>query len=133
MISRQSLVLVVVSQFLLATFLWSQTTKEKVDLIISSGTVVTMDGPRTIYDDGAVVVKSDTIVAVGPRREVEAKYLASQTIDAKGKLVLPGFINGHTHVPMVLMRGLIDDVTLDDWLHKYIFPAEARNVTEDYV
>jgi len=42
-------------------------------------------------------------------------------------------INGHTHVPMVLMRGLIDDVTLDDWLRKYIFPAEARNVTEDYV
>jgi 5-methylthioadenosine/S-adenosylhomocysteine deaminase len=56
-----------------------------------------------------------------------------QTIDAKGALVLPGFINGHTHVPMTLLRGLHDDVTLDDWLRKYIFPAEAKNVTEDFV
>ena len=56
-----------------------------------------------------------------------------QTIDAKGALMLPGFINGHTHVPMTLLRGLHDDVTLDDWLRKYIFPAEAKNVTEDFV
>jgi 5-methylthioadenosine/S-adenosylhomocysteine deaminase len=94
---------------------------------------VTMDGARAIYDDGAVIVKGDTIVAVGPRSEVEAKYLAAQTIDAKGKLVLPGFINGHTHVPMTLFRGLHDDVTLNDWLYKYIFPAEKKNVNEEFV
>ena len=79
------------------------------------------------------LVKGDTIVAVGPRSELEAKYSASQTIDAKGKLVLPGFINGHTHVPMTLFRGLHDDVTLNDWLYKYIFPAEAKNVNEEFV
>jgi 5-methylthioadenosine/S-adenosylhomocysteine deaminase len=92
-----------------------------------------MDGPRTIYDDGAVVVKGDTIVAAGPRRELGAKYQASQTINATRKLVLPGFINGHTHVPMTLFRGLHDDVTLNDWLYKYIFPAEKENVNEDFV
>ncbi len=92
-----------------------------------------MDGSRTILDDGAVAVKGDTIVAVGPRAELEAKYSAAQTIDAKGKLVLPGFINGHTHVPMTLFRGLHDDVTLNDWLYKYIFPAEAKNVNEEFV
>jgi 5-methylthioadenosine/S-adenosylhomocysteine deaminase len=92
-----------------------------------------MDGQRAIYDDGAVVVTGDTIVAVGPRAELEAKYEGRQTIDARGKLVLPGFINGHTHVPMTLFRGLHDDVTLNDWLYKYIFPAEANNVTEDFV
>src|SRR2546426_7956566 len=92
-----------------------------------------MGGARTIYDDGAVVVRGDTIVAVGPRSEIEAKYTASQTIDAKNKLVLPGFINGHTHVPMTLFRGIHDDVTLNDWLYKYIFPAEAKNVTEEFV
>jgi 5-methylthioadenosine/S-adenosylhomocysteine deaminase len=58
---------------------------------------------------------------------------AEQTIDAKNKLVLPGFINGHTHVPMTLFRGLHDDVTLNDWLYKYIFPAEKKNVTEAFV
>ncbi len=105
----------------------------KVDLIVAGGTIVSMDGARTIYDDGAVAVKGDTIVAVGPRSEIESKYLTSQTIDAKGKLVLPGFINGHTHVPMTLFRGLHDDVTLNDWLYKYIFPAEKLNVNEEFV
>ena len=107
--------------------------KSPADLIVTGGIVVAMDGARTIYHDGAVVVKGDTIVAVGPRSEIEARHAASDTIDARGKLVLPGLINGHTHVPMTLFRGLHDDVTLDDWLRKYIFPAEARNVNEDFV
>jgi 5-methylthioadenosine/S-adenosylhomocysteine deaminase len=107
--------------------------KSQADLIVSGGIVVAMDSPRTIYADGAVVVKGDTIVAVGPRSEIEASHAASDTIDARGKLILPGLINGHTHVPMTLFRGLHDDVTLDDWLRKYIFPAEARNVNEDFV
>jgi 5-methylthioadenosine/S-adenosylhomocysteine deaminase len=117
---------------LLFVFLPAQT-KQKADLIVTGGMVVTMDGPRSIYDDGAVAVTGDTIVAVGPRTEIEAKYTASQTIDTKNKLVLPGFINGHTHVPMTLFRGIHDDVTLNDWLYKYIFPAEAKNVTEEFV
>src|SRR5712692_3638903 len=94
----QSLVLVLTFQFLLPACLLSQTTKDKADLILTGGTVVTMDGVRAILDDGAVVVKGDTIIAVGPRIELEARYASSDTIDAKGKLVLPGFINGHTHV-----------------------------------
>jgi len=108
-------------------------TKEKVDLLITGGTVLTLDSVRLVIDDGAVAVKGDTIAAVGPRVEIESKYSAATQIDARGKLVLPGFINGHTHVPMTLFRGLKDDVVLDDWLRKYIFPAEAKNVTEDFV
>lgn len=119
--------------FVFPVFLASQTHKEKADLLITGGTVVTMDGSRTILGDGAVAVRGDTIVAVGSRVELEAKYTAAHTIDATGKLVLPGFINGHTHVPMTLFRGLHDDVTLNDWLYKYIFPAEAKNVNEEFV
>jgi 5-methylthioadenosine/S-adenosylhomocysteine deaminase len=119
---------------LLGFSLWAQKSpSQPVDLIVTHGLVVTMNGTRAIYDDGAVAIKGDAIVAVGPQSEVEAKYAAPQTIDARGKLVLPGFINGHTHVPMTLFRGLHDDVTLDDWLRKYIFPAEAKNVNEDFV
>src|ERR1700692_4450059 len=129
----RTLVLLLTFQSLLSASLWCQTTKRKVDLIVTGGTVVTMDGPRAIYSDGTVAVKGDTIVAVGPRVALEAKYDSAQTIDASGKLVFPGFINGHTHVPMTLFRGLHDDVTLDEWLHKYIFPAEAKNVTEEFV
>ncbi len=106
--------------------------KERADTMIT-GMVVTMDAQRHIYSDGAVAVTGDTIVAVGPRTEIEARYQSRQTINAKNTLVLPGFINGHTHVPMTLLRGLHDDVTLNDWLYKYIFPAEAKNVTESFV
>jgi len=107
--------------------------KQEVDLLVSGGIVVSMDGARTIYQDGSVAIKGDAIVGVGPRAEIEAQYKSAQTLDARGRLVLPGFINGHTHVPMTLFRGLHDDVTLNDWLYKYIFPAEAKNVNEEFV
>ena len=110
-----------------------QTKKESVDLLVSGATMVTMDGARRVLEDGAIAVKGDTILAVGPSQEITSKYEATQKIDATGKLIMPGLINAHTHIPMVLMRGLIDDVTLDDWLRKYIFPAEARNVNEEFV
>jgi 5-methylthioadenosine/S-adenosylhomocysteine deaminase len=107
--------------------------KTKVDLLVTGGIVVTMDGPRRILEDGAVAVKGDEILAVASRAELENRYQPATTIDARGGLVLPGFINGHTHVPMTLFRGLHDDVTLNDWLYKYIFPAEAKNVNEEFV
>jgi 5-methylthioadenosine/S-adenosylhomocysteine deaminase len=106
---------------------------QPVDLIVSGGLIVTMDGKRNVYDDGSLAIKGDSIVAAGPRNEIESNYTSAQTLDAHGKLILPGLINGHTHVPMTLFRGLHDDVTLDDWLRKYIFPAEAKNVTEEFV
>src|SRR6266487_3614390 len=129
----QSLILLLAFQCCLPVSLSSQPPQNRADLIITGGTVITMDGARTIYDDGAVVVRGDTIVAVGQRAEIEGKYKGAQTIDARGRLVLPGFVNGHTHVPMTLFRGLHDDVTLNDWLYKYIFPAEAKNVNEEFV
>ena len=106
-----------------------------VDLLITGGTVVTMDADRRIIENGYVIVKGESIVAVGEGlpQMPNGPIFTKQSIEAKGALVLPGFINGHTHVPMTLLRGLHDDVTLDDWLRKYIFPAEAKNVTEDFV
>jgi 5-methylthioadenosine/S-adenosylhomocysteine deaminase len=122
-----------------ATFLFAtpnaqaQSKKDSVDLLVSRATIVTMDADRHVFDDGAIAIRGDAIVAIGSTKDILAKYDTSQKIDATGKLILPGLINAHTHIPMVLMRGLIDDVTLDDWLRKYIFPAEAKNVTEDFV
>ena len=130
---RQALLLALSVSWLLPRSLGSESTPDQVDLLVTGGTVVTMDGARTIYDDGGVAVKGDRIVAVGPRTQVEQRYRAQQTLHAPGKLVLPGLINGHTHVPMTLFRGLRDDVTLDEWLRKYIFPAEAKNVNQEFV
>lgn len=123
---------VCIFQVFLSLLLYGQNAKQHADTIVS-GMVVTMNGNRSIYDDGAIVVTGDSIIAVGPRAEIEVRYEGRETIDARGKLVLPGFINGHTHVPMTLFRGLHDDVTLNDWLYKYIFPAEAKNVNEEFV
>jgi len=107
------------------------------DLLITNSTIVTMDPAHRIIEHGIIGVRGDTIAFVGTELELRAQamkgFMGAQTIDAKGALVLPGFINGHTHVPMTLLRGLHDDVTLDEWLRKYIFPAEAKNVTEDFV
>lgn len=103
------------------------------DLLIVGGTVVTMDKERRVIENGAVAVKNGEIAAVGTRADVTKSFRAKQTIDAKGKLVIPGLINTHTHAPMSLFRGIADDLDLQDWLNNYIFPAEAKNVTEDFV
>ncbi|MBC7909511.1 MAG: amidohydrolase [Pyrinomonadaceae bacterium] len=110
-----------------------QQRRSRVDLIVRGGTIVTMDGERRVIEDGAVAVTGGRITAVGTRAEVEAKYTAREIIDARGKAIVPGLINGHTHVPMTLFRGLADDLDLNEWLTKYIFPAEAKNVTEEFV
>ena len=102
------------------------------DLLITGGTVVTMDTQRRILEGGAVIVRAGKILAVDQRDKLEAAYPAAQRLDARGRIVLPGFINTHTHVPMSLLRGVANDMTLEDWLTQRIFPAEARNVTEDF-
>jgi 5-methylthioadenosine/S-adenosylhomocysteine deaminase len=82
---------------------------------------------------GAVAIDGRDIVAVGPAADVAAAYLAKETIDAGGDVIMPGLINTHTHAPMVLYRGLADDLALSEWLQKYIFPAEAKTVTPAFV
>lgn len=103
------------------------------DILITGGTVVTMDKDRRVIEDGAVAVRGGEIALVGTRAAVTKNLRAKQTIDAKGKVIIPGLINTHTHVPMTLFRGIADDLDLQEWLTKYIFPAEAKNVDEAFV
>ncbi|HEX4900509.1 MAG TPA: amidohydrolase [Pyrinomonadaceae bacterium] len=105
----------------------------QVDLLVLGGTVVTMNQSREVIPDGGIAVKAGKIIAVGSRGDISSKYVGRQTINAAGRIIIPGLINGHTHVPMVLFRGLADDLDLQEWLTKYIFPAEAKNVTEEFV
>jgi 5-methylthioadenosine/S-adenosylhomocysteine deaminase len=130
-----------VSLFVVAAMIFSFTlplvsaepARERVDLIVAGGTIVSMDDARRIIDNGAIAIAQGRIVAVGQRAEIEKKYSARETVDASGRIIVPGLINGHTHIPMTLFRGLADDLDLQDWLTKYIFPAEAKNVTEEFV
>jgi len=111
----------------------AQRRKTVVELIVSGGTVVTMDGARHVIENGAIAIKAGRIEAIGRANEIDQRYAAREVINATGKVVVPGLINGHTHVPMTLFRGLADDLDLQEWLTKYIFPAEAKNVTEEFV
>src|SRR5437660_3653414 len=126
-----------IALLLLISFAQSVTMAQKrktvVDLIVSGGTIVTMDGPRRVIDNGAIAIKGGRIEAIGRASDIGQRYAARQVINATGKVVVPGLINGHTHVPMTLFRGLADDLDLQEWLTKYIFPAEAKNVTEEFV
>jgi 5-methylthioadenosine/S-adenosylhomocysteine deaminase len=92
-----------------------------------------MDERGEVFEAGAVAVKDGRIVEVGRAEALARKYAARETLDARGRAVLPGLINGHTHIPMTLFRGIADDLDLNEWLTKYIFPAEAKNVTEEFV
>ena len=105
--------------------------QHKVDILITGGTVLTMAGPN--IDNGSVAVENGRIVAVGKSSEIDRRYEGKTTIHASGMAVLPGFVNTHTHVPMTLFRGIADDRDLMDWLQHYIFPAEAKNVSPDFV
>jgi 5-methylthioadenosine/S-adenosylhomocysteine deaminase len=128
---RTRLTVVAVGLALLAATVSEQ--PRQVDLIVRNGIVVTMDAASRVLPRGAVVIDAGRIVAVEPSEKVADRYNASETIDADGQVVLPGLINTHTHAPMVLYRGLADDLALMEWLEKYIFPAEAKTVTPEFV
>ncbi len=105
----------------------------RVSLLITNGIVITEDPARRVIDRGSVAIDGRDIVAVDRAEPIAASYASSDTIDANGSIVMPGLINTHTHAPMVLFRGLADDLALMDWLQKYIFPAEAKAVSPEFV
>ena len=106
---------------------------QNVDTLFTNAIVLTMDGKLNQYDPGAVAVKSDSIVAVGPEAEIVKEYSANEIMDCGGKVLMPGLVNAHTHVPMTLLRGLEDDLRLDVWLMGYMLPVEREFVTPEFV
>ena len=111
----------------------AQGTRQQISLVLTNAIVVTMDGGGRILTGGAVAIDGRDIVAVGAADEIARKFTAAESIDAQGQVVMPGLVNTHTHAPMVLYRGLADDLALMEWLQQYIFPAEARTVTPEFV
>jgi 5-methylthioadenosine/S-adenosylhomocysteine deaminase len=106
---------------------------EPADWIYTARYVITMDTQHRLLRDGAVAVRGDRILDVGPRSEILRKYDAPKRLDRPNALIMPGLVNTHAHAAMSLLRGLADDLKLQDWLQNYIFPAEAKNVTADFV
>src|SRR5207247_846383 len=109
------------------------TPRSSISLIVVGGTVVTENATHQILSPGAVAINGVDIVAVDRPDAIARQFTAAETIDARDQVVLPGLINTHTHAPMVMYRGLADDLALMDWLQKYIFPAEAKTVSPELV
>ncbi|MBP7765960.1 MAG: amidohydrolase [Deltaproteobacteria bacterium] len=101
---------------------------QNIDLIISGGTALLLDENNTCLKNAAIAVRGAAICDIGSREDILSRYSAPKIIDAGNSLILPGFVNTHTHAAMTCFRGIADDLELMEWLNNYIFPAEARNV-----
>ena len=106
---------------------------KNVDIILTNALVLTMDEDFTQFVSGAVAIQGDNIVAVGDQNEINKEYTAKETTDCGGKILMPGLVNAHTHVPMTLLRGLADDLRLDVWLMGYMMPVEREFVNPEFV
>ena len=106
---------------------------KKVDILLYNAEILTMDLNFTHFMTGAIAVNGKVIEAVGEEKEILSRYDAVEKVDCKGKVLLPGFLNAHTHVPMTLLRGLADDLRLDVWLMGYMLPVEREFVSPDFV
>ena len=104
-----------------------------VDIMLHNAEVLTMDPDFHHYECGALVINGKEIEAVGEEKEILAQYTAHQVVDCAGKILMPGLVNAHTHVPMTLLRGLADDLRLDVWLMGYMMPVEREFVSPDFV
>jgi 5-methylthioadenosine/S-adenosylhomocysteine deaminase len=106
---------------------------EPADWIWSGRYVITENAQHRVIENGAVAIRGERIVGVGTRAEIDARFQAKQRLDRPDAILAPGLVNTHTHAAMSLFRGIADDKNLQDWLTNFIFPAEAKNVTPDFV
>ena len=111
----------------------AQNGQRDVDLVVTGGTVVTVDGAGRVIEQGAIAIDGPDIAAVDTADAIAKQFRGRDTIDATGQIVMPGLVNTHTHAPMVLYRGLADDLPLMEWLNNYIFPAESKTVSPEFV
>jgi 5-methylthioadenosine/S-adenosylhomocysteine deaminase len=103
---------------------------DRCDTLLTNAQLLTMDEHYTVWQPGSIAIRGGSIVDVG---RLEGRYVADETIDCRGRVVMPGLVNAHTHAPMTLLRGLADDLRLDVWLMGYMMPVEREFVTPEFV
>lgn len=103
------------------------------DLVVVAGAALPMDAAFTVRGETAVAVRGGEILAVGDPAAIDAAYLPTARVVRPGGVLLPGLVNTHTHAAMSLLRGVANDKPLMEWLRSYIFPAEAKNVSPEFV
>lgn len=122
-----------IRSFVSLLFLAALAFAEPADWVLTARWVVTMDPARRVIENGAVAIRGERVAAVGTRSEILRRFEPRQRLDRPQAILLPGLVNGHAHAPMSLLRGVAGDLSLQDWLEKHIFPAEAKNVNPEFV
>ena len=103
---------------------------QNIDLIIKNGLILFYNKEPEIT---SLAIDKSKIIEIGRSEELEKRYIPNQTIDATNKIVMPGFVNTHTHVAMSYFKGLADDLPLMEWLSKHIWPVEGHFLAADFV
>ncbi len=106
---------------------------QNIDIVIKNGYIVTINSEMEIIEYGAIAIDKGKIVSIGATEEIENNYNGDKIIDASSKIVMPGFINGHSHIAMSFFRGYADDLLLQSWLEDHIWPAEEKFVKAQFV
>jgi 5-methylthioadenosine/S-adenosylhomocysteine deaminase len=103
--------------------------KLEADIVIKDGMILTMNDKFTLHEKADLAITGSKIVDIS----LNTEYKAKKVIEAKGKVVMPGLINTHTHAAMTMMRGLADDMPLDVWWKKFIFPIEKELLSPEFI
>ena len=105
----------------------------KIDLLIKNGFVLRFENEDDFFQKKSIAVDSGKIISIGTREELAEKFLPNQTISAENKIVMPGFINTHAHAEMLYFRGMLPDLTIQDWFNKGIWKIEVVYKTSYFV
>lgn len=105
----------------------------KADLVIAARWVVPVEPAGAVLEDHAVAIAGGRIIGILPRSDVSRRFQAEITLERPDHALLPGLVNAHTHAAMTLLRGLADDLPLQEWLERHIWPAESRWAGPEFV
>lgn len=106
---------------------------ENIDTLIKARWIIPIEPVGRVLDHHAVAIKAGRIVAIGPANELNGRYEPRETIDRPEHVLLPGFVNAHTHAAMTLLRGAAESASFERWLKTQIWPLEQRWVDAEYV
>ena len=95
-------------------------------MLVRADVVVTQDDNRKVIHDGGIAITDGLVSSVDDYTKLDASYDPATRLDMSGKMVMPGLVNGHTHLPMTLLRGFADDLPLMEWLENHIWPVEFQ-------
>lgn len=106
---------------------------DSIDSLICARWVIPIEPVGRVLEHHAVAVRAGRIVAVGPREELATRFSVGAIVERPNHVLLPGFVNAHTHAAMTLLRGAAESAAFERWLKTQVWPLEQRWIDAEYV